>query len=86
MTGARQTMLGMYFSVQRHIQDFYKVLADWSTGDINWLCQAVCEEYSWLNIENIALGKNVWRVKPRFHMFQAMAQVQDLELGNPMVF
>jgi hypothetical protein len=43
----------------------------------------VCEEYSWLNTETIALGKNVWRVKPKFHMFQEMAQFQNLDLGNP---
>ena len=70
----------------RALQDFYKVLEDWSTGDIHGLCQAVCEEYSWLNTETIALGKNVWRVKPKFHMFQEMAQFQNLELGNPRVF
>ena len=28
-------------------------------------------------------GKNVWHVKPNFHMFQDMAQYQSLELGNP---
>ena len=50
------------------------------------LCQAVCEEYSWLNTETIALGNNVWRAKPKFHMFQEMAQFQNLELGNPKGF
>ena len=38
------------------------------------------------NTENIALGKNLWRGKPKFHMFQEMAQFQNLELGNPMGF
>jgi hypothetical protein len=70
----------------RALQDFYKVLEDWSTGDMHVLCQAVCEEYSWLNTETIALGKNVWRVRPKFHMFQEMAQFQNLELGNPRSF
>jgi hypothetical protein len=41
----------------RALQDFYKVLEDWSTGDIHGLCQAVCEEYSWLNIEKHCIGK-----------------------------
>ena len=50
------------------------------------LCQAVCEEYNWLNTANIALGRHVWREQPKFHMFQEMAQVQNLELCNPMVF
>ncbi len=86
MTGTRQTMLDMYFSVQGHSRTSTKELEDWSTGAIHGLCQAVCEEYSWLNTENIAVGKNVWRVKPKFHMFQEMAQVQNLELRNPLVF
>ena len=70
----------------RALQDFNKVLEDWSTGDMHGLCQAACEEYNWLNTETIALGKNVWRVKPKFHMFQEMAQFQNLELGNPKGF
>ena len=31
-------------------------------------------------------GKNVWHAKPKFHMFQEMAQYQILELGNPRGF
>jgi len=70
------------------LMDFYKLLGDWQGGEqaLGELCQTVCEEYSWLNKEAAALGKNVWRVKPKFHMFQEMSQFQSVELGNPRGF
>ncbi len=54
----------------------------WSGG----LCQVVCEEYNWLNNEAWHIARNVWNVKPKFHMFKDMAPYQSLEMGNPRVF
>ena len=67
---------------------FYQCLGNWNGGahKLGGLFQTVCEEYNWLNNEAWHIGRNVLHVKPKFHMFQEMAQYRCLELGNPKGF
>ena len=56
-TGSMLTTLGARSVVPAHAKDFHKVLGGWQSGDMKWVCNGVCEAYSWLNSEVVVVGK-----------------------------
>ena len=69
--------------------DFYMQcsLPEFDADEAAAACQAFCTAYAALSRE-ASKKKQVkaWRLKPKLHMFQELAEYQAKELGNPADF
>ena len=70
------------------LMDFYMLMSldEWHPEAASKACQDCCLFYKALEEEAKAKhgGKNVlWRLKPKIHLFQELAQYQAREMGNP---
>eukprot|EP00974_Lingulodinium_polyedra_P110324 10672075-Lingulodinium_polyedra.AAC.1 len=50
------------------------------------MCRKFCLLYSSLSLEPNNIKNDLWRVKPKMHLFQELAEEQTFALGNPKDF
>ena len=57
---------------------------EWDAEAGRATCRKCCVLYAALSREAAGAGQPLlWRIKPKMHMFQEMAEYQALELGHP---
>ena len=83
-TTHNQTLL----QAMSHMMDFYMAMSlDTFDPELAARSSRGCLEcYGALSREAIKQGKLMWKLKPKMHMFQELAEYQVYELGNPAEF
>ena len=71
-----------------HLMDFYVCLTlpVFDPELASKACLGFCTMYGALKREAEREGNLAWALKPKFHLFQELAEFQSFEIGNPADF